>query len=92
MQETNYHCKTFEWVDNFTIRTGMDNSEFFIGAKKEGLLSLANHLINLANDEFPVGYHFHLDEHNSLEESSVMKNMIGYSLILAPLLLRKFAG
>ena len=55
---------TFEWVDNFTIRTGMDNSEFFIAANKEGLLSLANHLINLANDEFRAGYHFHLDEHN----------------------------
>jgi len=62
---------TFEWLDNFTIRTGLAGSEFFIAANKEGLLSLANHLINLANNEFPVGYHFHLDEHNSLEDSSM---------------------
>jgi len=62
---------TFEWVENFTIRTGMGNSEFLISANKEGLLSLANHLIKLANDEFHPGCHFHLDNHNSLEENSI---------------------
>jgi hypothetical protein len=40
-------------------------------ANKEGLLSLANHLLNLAQDKIPSGYHMHFDENNSLEEGSL---------------------
>ena len=40
-------------------------------ANKAGLISLANHLLTLAQDEVEDGAHIHLDEHNSLEKDSV---------------------
>jgi len=36
----------------------------------KGLISLANHLLNLAQDDFPKGYHFHLDDYGCFEEGS----------------------
>lgn len=42
-----------------------------ISANREGLLSLANHLLNLAQAEVPCGTHIHLDEYNSLEDGSL---------------------
>ena len=58
-----------KWEDGFTIAVKIENSAVTITANKEGLLSLANHLTALAQDNAP-GAHFHLDEHNSLEENS----------------------
>lgn len=40
-------------------------------ANKSGLISLANHLLNLAQDKIENGVHIHLDEYNSLEDDSV---------------------
>lgn len=57
----------FKWVDGYRISTRVDEGQVVVSANKEGLLSLANHLVTLAED----GGHFHLDEHNSLEEGSV---------------------
>ncbi|MCR5068178.1 MAG: hypothetical protein K6A14_08990 [Erysipelotrichaceae bacterium] len=57
----------FNWVDGFEINVKTDGKEVCISANKEGLLSLANHLINLA---WQSDGHFHLDEGNSLEEGS----------------------
>ena len=39
-------------------------------ANKEGLISMANHLINLAQNTIPIGYHVHLDKINAFEENS----------------------
>lgn len=58
-----------KWEDGFTIAVKIENNAVIITANKEGLLSLANHLTALAQDNAP-GAHFHLDEHNSLEENS----------------------
>ena len=58
----------FKWVDGFSISVKAEDSAVVISANREGLLSLANHLITLA--ETTDGDHFHLDEHNSLEEGS----------------------
>ena len=41
-----------------------------IKANNSGLLSLARHLITLAQNNVPDGSHFHLDEYNSLETGS----------------------
>ncbi len=60
----------FKWEDGFKILTKLEDGEILIIANKEGLLSLANHFINLAQDGFLSGTHFHLDEFNSLEEGS----------------------
>lgn len=61
----------FNWVDGFEIESSYDNGVINITANKEGLISLANHLLNLAQDSIPNGYHLHFDEHNSLEEKSI---------------------
>lgn len=61
----------FNWEENFVIEVKMEDSEIIISANNEGLISLARHLLTLAQNEVPVGAHIHLDEYNSLEEGSV---------------------
>ena len=57
-----------EWEDGFTIKVKVEENTVVISANKEGLLSLAKHLADLADAE--VGSHIHYDEYNSLEEDS----------------------
>ena len=59
------------WEKNFTIEVKNTSNEVIISANNEGLLSLARHLLTLAQNEVPVGTHIHLDEYNSLEEGSI---------------------
>ena len=56
------------WIDGFAIEVKIVDGAVMINANREGLLSLANHLTELAGTY--AGNHFHLDEHNSLEEGS----------------------
>lgn len=56
------------WEDGFTINIAVRGNTAVLSANREGMLSLANHLTQLA--EMPSGSHLHLDEHNSLEEGS----------------------
>ncbi len=58
-----------KWIDGFSTAVRIDDGVPIISANREGLLSLANHLTDLA-DEAP-GNHIHLDAFNSLEEGSV---------------------
>lgn len=58
-----------EWIDGFEIKTDVKDNSIVISANKEGLLSLAKHLIELAEGE--QGNHVHYDEYNSLEEGSI---------------------
>ncbi|MBR6472723.1 MAG: hypothetical protein IKS99_03205 [Firmicutes bacterium] len=57
----------FKWEEGFTIKVSSSEDEVLISANREGLRSLANHLLTLADEE---NGHFHLDEHNSLEKGS----------------------
>lgn len=41
-----------------------------IGGNREGLTSLARHLLTIAQGNVPSGYHIHFDDQNSLEEGS----------------------
>ena len=59
---------TIEWINGFEIKTVAQKGEIVISANREGLMSLAKHLMALA-DAVP-GDHIHYDEHNSLEEGS----------------------
>lgn len=59
------------WENNFAIEVKLNNNEILISANNEGLISLANHLLSLAQNEVPVGTHIHFDENNSLEEGSM---------------------
>lgn len=58
------------WSDGFTIKVASEKDEVVISANREGLISLANHLLNLAQTDVPYGAHIHLDENNSLEDGS----------------------
>lgn len=57
-----------DWEEGFEIGTTMGDGMVRIAANKEGLVSLANILLALA-EESP-GSHIHLDENNSLEDGS----------------------
>ena len=57
-----------KWIDGYTISVKNGVDTVTISANKEGLLSLADQLIALANEE--SGAHIHYDEYNSLEDGS----------------------
>jgi len=61
----------YKWENGFEIETKFDGGVINIIANREGLISLANHLLNLAQADVPLGYHLHFDEYNSLEEGSL---------------------
>lgn len=59
------------WEQNFTIKCyNEDHSTICIQANKEGLISLANILLKLSQDDVPEFSHVHLDENNCLENGS----------------------
>jgi len=60
----------YNWENGFEIEVIVKNGVVNILANKEGLVSLANHLLNLAQTDVPSGYHLHFDEYNSLEAGS----------------------
>ena len=60
----------YTWVDGFTIQVSVADGEVLIEANDAGLMSLANHLVMLAQQGTPDSSHIHLDEHNALEDGS----------------------
>jgi len=60
----------YKWENGLVIQTSIENGCTKIIANREGLLSLANHLMNLAQENVPSGCHLHFDDYNSLEEGS----------------------
>ena len=56
------------WVDGFSISVRIDDGKAIVSANRDGLLSLAAQLTELA--ELPEGMHIHYDDHNSLENGS----------------------
>ncbi len=61
----------YEWESGFEIKAEINDGVIIISANKAGLISLAKHMLVLAQDTVPVGHHMHFDEYNSLEEGSV---------------------
>jgi hypothetical protein len=59
------------WVGDFNIAVTFEAGAVCIRGNQAGLISLAGHLLNLAQEAVPIGSHLHLDEHNSLEEGSL---------------------
>nr|WP_314069353.1 hypothetical protein [uncultured Campylobacter sp.] len=59
-----------QWEKGFAISVNTLENEVTIRANKSGLISLARHLLTLAQDSVPKHSHIHLDEYNSLEEGS----------------------
>ncbi|NRF37199.1 hypothetical protein HQN83_00630 [Pedobacter sp. LMG 31643] len=58
---------TYLWTEGFELNVTIDNNVVIIKANKEGLISMANHLLNLAQDGIPKNHHMHFDEFSSLE-------------------------
>ncbi len=57
-----------KWVDGFEIRVNSDGRLTIISANREGLLSLARQLKDLAKEK--PGSHIHYDDYNSLADGS----------------------
>lgn len=62
---------SFVWEKGFAIKCSISNSVVCIEANKEGLISLARHMLELAQENVPQFEHIHLDEYNSLEDNSL---------------------
>jgi hypothetical protein len=60
----------FEWVPGFSVTVNVTGGEVAINANPEGLRSLAQHLMTLAEDAVPDGSHVHLEPGLELEDSS----------------------
>ena len=62
----------FKWQYYYGIKVEItDDKEVIISANKDGLISLATHLLTLAQDSIPpTDGHFHLTEYDALEEGS----------------------
>lgn len=56
------------WEDGFEISARAREGGIVISANREGLVSLANILMDLAAED--PGTHVHLDDNNSLEDGS----------------------
>lgn len=59
------------WENDFQIKVSNENGTILIEANTEGLISLANHFLNLAQNSVPTGTHIHFDKFNSLEDDSL---------------------
>ena len=60
----------YTWEYGFTIEVQGTEREVVIKANAEGLISLSNLLLTLAQKTEPFGAHIHLDEFNALEKGS----------------------
>ena len=58
-----------EWDDGFEIGVAVDGSEVRLVANRAGLVSLARHLLTLAQDGVPSGRHVHLTAGQELEST-----------------------
>lgn len=59
-----------DWEYGFTIDVRQTHGAVHIKANQAGLVSLARHLLVLAQAGVPTGHHIHLDESNALEDGS----------------------
>lgn len=70
--EIQQNLMKFSWERGFLLRSKMlSDGAVLIEGNREGLISLARHLLSLAGSTVPAGFDFHLDESNSLDDGSV---------------------
>lgn len=60
-----------EWSQGFEISVTESQGEVVIRANEAGLISLAQHLLTLADHAVPAGSHIHMDASRELEEESL---------------------
>ena len=61
----------FLWADDFQIKVSLGATNVVIECKKEGLVSLATHLLTLAQDDFEDGFALNYTVLDALEEGSI---------------------
>jgi len=62
---------TLAWTSGFVLKvTAGADGEVLIQANREGLISLAQHALTLAEDGVPPGAHLHLSGYDALEPES----------------------
>ena len=61
---------SYEIEDNMIVKISSSGEECTLSGNREGLIALAKTLIKLADEEVPIGSHFHLDASVFLEEGS----------------------
>ena len=60
----------YKWIGDSSITISLEDEDtVVISANKDGLLSLANHLLNLSQDSVPDHFHMHFDDLNGGVES-----------------------
>jgi hypothetical protein len=59
-----------EWEVGYQISSFIDKNALCIQANKNGLLSLANQCLSLAQENVHDGNHIHLDEWNAYDDDS----------------------
>jgi hypothetical protein len=59
-----------EWKRGYKISARIEDGIVIIGANCAGLVSLAQHMLTLAQPQVPEGCHNHYDDLNSLESGS----------------------
>lgn len=62
---------SYAWENGFEITATVESSGIHIQANRAGLVSLARHLLTLAQDTVPAGSHMHFDDLNSLNDGSL---------------------
>lgn len=60
-----------KWESGFSIHVQNEDKAVVITGNKAGLISLARHLLTLAQDKVLEGAHIHFDEYNALEDHSL---------------------
>ena len=61
--------QSVRWEDGFAISVRLDGDAIILSANREGMLSLANIMRDMAGEA--PGSHVHLDVFNSLEKGSL---------------------
>ena len=59
------------WEPDSAIAVHHELGTATIAANRDGLVSLARHLLTLAQSNVPFGQHMHLDDSNGLEAGSI---------------------
>jgi hypothetical protein len=58
------------WVPGYTLRVVADTDGVLVSGNEQGLRSLAQHLLTLADQAVPVGVHAHMEPGLELDDDS----------------------
>jgi hypothetical protein len=61
---------TYETDEKMIVKITIEGEVCTLSSNREGLLSLAKSFIKLADDNVPIGCHYHLDHPVFMEEGS----------------------